>query len=173
MPEYLSIRERQERRIAAIVAAVTDVAACHRRAWLGEYVEHLHAYLWSGGEQASPDGFGTPSGATTTIVYSMSIAVCIAQSADAETTEAPAVVYNRMLARLKAAVMADPELTDDDDNTEPLANTGDGVQWIGSNDPPLDTAAGEFFIEIEIEIPYAQYRDNPYAGPGITARTAD
>jgi hypothetical protein len=172
MSEKLSIRERIERRLQTIVAAVTDVGACHRRDWLHDDVIHLDAYMIAGGEEATLEGFGAPADATTAVTFPVSIAVCIAQSAAGEVTDPPAVIFNRLLARLKEAVMADPDLKDDvSGNSEPLANHADGVQWVGSNDPPLVANQGEFFIEIELDISYEHYRNNPYAGPGITEKT--
>ena len=172
MPEKITIRERIERRLQALAAAMTDIVAAHRRDWIGpEDVKDLEAYIMTDGEDAEEDGMGTDADATTTYSFDAAIAVCIMPTVAEQTSDPLATVYNRWLGRIKEAYTDDPDLTDDDASTQQLSNAGGGVRITGSNDPPTGDDAGCFFVIVLITVPYTEYRNDPYAGPGVTART--
>ena len=171
MPEALTIRERIELRLVAILEAVTDVEAVHRQVWADQTIEHQHAYLYAEGEDTSVGGLGDIGGSTTAQRFRVHVAVAVAMSPADREHEAPASVYNRWLGRIRDALTADPYLTDTLNAGEKLANTGEALTLVESNDPPVEPGQPEFFVIQAVEIVYEHTENDTTAGPNVTAYT--
>lgn len=175
MSETLTIRERIERRIAGLLHAVADVVTVHRALWTEDTLEHRHAYVWAMTEQPAAESIGAEAQGNppqVTVIAQVFVAVCIVISEDDRAAgDTPATVHNRWVGRLVTAFMADPDLTDDDANTEPLSNAGAGVRVTNVDEAPEVGEQGEIIVGITLSVPYQHAEDDPTIGAGITART--
>lgn len=166
MADRLTIAERIDRRVLAILAQVAGVVAVHRADFRGDDLIPGHAYLFDEGENASEGGMGDPGGGTTSVVYELIVGVCIVASAQEPDT--PAAIVKRWHGRLHGALMADPDLTDE--FNEALCNDLGGVEYLAADSLQLESDQTEVFVARRYRFAYQMYRDDAYAGPGITAQ---
>lgn len=164
MPEKISVKERIERRLAELIAAVAGVSGVERWEAIGNSRDAFSAVIIAEDESANEGGSGGDTDALTSLTMIVRVELLVAQRDD--DTDSSSFVHNRWLALLEQAVMADPSLV------EP--STGEAlavdVRKAASSNPPVEDDQPEFFTIIDFEVTYDTYRADPYTGPGITER---
>ncbi len=168
MVEKLTIAERIDRKLKAILTAIDGITECHRQDFRADDLIPGHAYLFDEGENAQEGGMSNEANCTTSVQYEVIIGVCIALSGEAD--EIPAAVVKRWHGKIHAAVVADPDLTDE--FSQSLCNDMGGIEYLASNSLQLEADQTEIFAVRRYRFPYQMYRNDPYAGPGITEQTA-
>lgn len=179
--EILSIRERIERRLAAIVRGISGIGRVFRWDMRGPRdpdtelgvdsegkrpsMQHLDALIAPDDESAAEDGQGGMGGGTTTKTLPVEIFLKLAQ--DETHAMLTARLINRWLLRLETALMADPVLQEaaGECNEERLAVS---MRTVAIASPPIEFGQREVMVGIRVEVTYMHYRDDPAAGPGVT-----
>lgn len=166
MAESVPIRERIERKIAAVIAAISGIGTVERWDMAGSPTGDLSAVVSLDGEQAVEGGQGSTP--ITAVTATARIELLIAHSRS--NTDGSAKIFNRWLAKIQAAMLADPYLTE---ATSPGVTTqlSLDVRYTGCEEPIAVEGQPEFFCVPLFEITYATYRDDPYQAPGITTLT--
>lgn len=177
MPNNLSIRERIERRIIAIVQAISGIGTVYR--WDGRSLRdpssglgvnssgekimlgHLDAVVFSDDESAAPGGLGNGGFTDKTLELSVQVNVQLAE----DDTDSDAACVNRWALFLETALTADPRIT------------ASGVRLATDSritrieNPPVTETQPETMVIVRMEANYTHYRNDPSTGPGITAVT--
>lgn len=179
--EYLPIKERIELRAVAIAEAglatwlAEEVAAGRLAAGSPDNAvrverwdqrgnsRHRFSTVIQAGSETAKEGGTSPSQITQN---QMALLIDQVLTLPGNSLENSSTVFNRWLARWKKAFTADINLVEPDTH-EALAVD---VRVTGSASPPTDDNQPEFYLLLELEITYEEYRDNPYAGPGITQK---
>tara|TARA_Y100000310_G_scaffold196868_1_gene196946 strand:- start:712 stop:1209 length:498 start_codon:yes stop_codon:yes gene_type:complete len=164
MAETLSVRERIERRVLALVGAISGVGTVSRFSEFGNPTGHLDVVLIADDEDAQPGGHGPTD--ITTIQMTLVAELFIAQPQNG-TEETTAFVISRWVRNIKAAILADPTLIEVA-TSEPLANW---LRYVGLDRLSLTEHQSEIVVPIVFEIEYDEYTQNPDAAPGVTEQT--
>lgn len=164
MAEAITIKERIERRIEAIVGAIAGIGTVERWDARGNTRDNLSAVIIAEDEVAADGAQGNPG--TTTNTLEVTVELLIAQAPKADDTESGSFVHNRWLGNLKAALTADERLVEPD-TSEPLAVD---VRVTGTSQPPLEEGQSEFFAVLVLEVTYDETRNNPYTAPAVTQK---
>jgi hypothetical protein len=183
MPEYLSIRERIERQLVLVLQAAPGVNRVFR--WDGRGLRDPETGLAtdaSGGrlsmqvgdcmlipldERAEEGGEGNVGYTLKTLPVDVQMKVAAAD----DDAEAEATMINRCLLNLETALMVDPGVTERHNS----ASGGDIILAIdmrttGNYQAPREVGQRETIVALALEVTYQHQRNNPAAGPGITAR---
>ena len=160
MAEKITVRERIERRLVAVLEGVSGIGTVERWQMHGQSGADLSAVLWIDDESAEEGGTGSTP--VTDAHVTVWVGLLVAQVKGDE--ESSAQVYSRWLGKIKEAVLADPSLVEPG-TSEPLAVD---VRWTAALAPPVVEDQPQFFLIVGFEVTYQEYRDNPYAGPGVT-----
>lgn len=187
MPEYLSIKERIERRLCAILRAAQvswlsdelaagristaerDAAGVHRwdargkrssqSSWAAiespaKSFAHLDILLLHDDEEVAEGADGNIG--YTDKTQPMAAAVIIKQAENSG--EITIAVVNRWLARLEAALTADPNVTESGGPQLAI-----DLQITGTRRPPLEEGQRECVAAVEFAVTYQHERNTPYA----------
>jgi hypothetical protein len=177
MPELVSIKERIERVLIGIIAAIDGVGQVYR--WDGRGLRDPNTGLDRDAEgnrlslqafdaMVVPDDETVDDGANGNIgstIKTMPIEVHLKVTQDEEDTTSGSLVHNRWLLKLETAVMANPRMQEEGDGGEQLAID---TMVVATGQPPTETGQRESITALRIEVEYEHDRNDPAQGPGIT-----
>jgi len=162
MPDYLSLRERIERAVLAIIDGITGIGTVERWSMLGQSGDNLSAVVYLDDTVASNAAQG--STATTTVTIPCRIELLLAHGRNE--SQPSSQIANAWEAKIKSAMLADTELTEADTGEQLAVD----VTWTGTSAPiPIENQP-QFFVVVNFAIIADEYRSNPYTAPGITAQ---
>jgi hypothetical protein len=166
----ISIRERIERQVHRTVTAIDGIGTVRRWDARGATnPANLDAFVYSGEEAVADDAEGNLG---LTVKYlTVNVAVLIMHDENTPPTytdtdrESTAFLVNRWLAKIEAAVLANPKVRETGGTTDLAYRIA--VRKIG--EPGADNGVAEAVLEFGVE--YSHVWDDPYSGNGIVKLT--
>lgn len=183
MAEKLSVKERIERRVAALLEnaatawasaevsegrfASGDAIVVERWTDKGNTNAMFSILVIPGDESVDPGGQGNDAGDVVTMNLRLACEMQLVRRERVDGSTAAAQIHNRWLARIVEAVMADRGLVESDTGEQLAVD----VLPTGSSNPPGEEEQPEFFTVAEFEVIYDVFAADPYAAPGVTEKS--
>jgi hypothetical protein len=180
MAQAVSIRERIERRIRDIVAAIDGVGTAYR--WDARGLVHPDTdklvdenserlTMHNGDAMVIADDEGASEGGEGNIGWTekvLPIEVYVTVRQDEDDEETSATLHNRWIYKLEKALMTDPYIHEVDGGGEQTVRLAIDSRVTDASSPPVVDEQREFSAVIRIEVTYQHNRNDPAVGPGVT-----
>ena len=163
MPTPVSIRERIERQLLENLKDTPGIGACSR--WdargIGRY-PHLGGFILAGDDRVDEAAMGNNYDVTTkTLDVTAGVVLYHSESATIPTAQ----LANLWMALVEEKIMSDPQLIE----TSTGKRLAVDIRCVGTIAP--DYTQGRTAAGVRFEVMYDHYRDDPFAGPGLSKMT--